>query len=223
MNDTLQETIQRIEAQLDGAIIQRLTLHAAMKIERLWWQGVLGGEPPGGLTPMDFVQRAIEKTLQAAHGAGAGRTWDFGVQPDLLRHLQSVIDSDISHVVEGWENRTFRSEQSVSGTNSDGEAEPILTSFPAGTATPSEICVANEREQAREKVLFEFLDFLADDPQLLKTMELVFDGVRKPAEQAKKLGITSKEMYVVTRRMQRRIDQFKAKRAKLLAEARSHA
>jgi hypothetical protein len=223
MNDEINETLRRIEEQLNEPMIQRLTLHAAMKLERRWWQGVLGGEPPGGLKPMDFVQRAVEKTVQAAEGDKSGRHWNFETQPDLSRHLRSVIDSDISHLVEGWENRTFRSEEFLNGTNSDEDSEPALSLLLAQTANPSELCAANEIEQAREKILFEFFDSLADDPQLQRLMELIFDGVGKSGEQAKKLGLTANEMYVVTRRMQRHIEQFKEKRAKSLAEARSHA
>ena len=222
MSDSSNETIGRIEEQLDGPVIVRLALHAAQKLDRLWWQGVLGGEPPGGVKAVDFVHNAIEKTLRAAQGQENGRNWDYTNQPDLFAHLRSVIDSDISHLVKGWENRNFRSQAALRKTD-DGDEVDIMEITPSEAPTPSQVSTGIEQEREREAVLFGFCDFLADDPQLQKSMELIFDGITKPAEQAERLGLTQKQMYVVTRRMRRRIDEFKLKNAKMIAEVKAHA
>src|SRR6185503_10880340 len=98
-----------------------------------------------------------------------------------------------------------------------------MMAIPISAPTPSENCVAAEVEQARENLLFHFIDFVSDDPQLQKVLELLFDGICKPAEQAKRIGISEKEMYVITKRLSRQIEKFKQKNAKTITEAKGNA
>ena len=221
MNDKSEEALKRIEQQLDDALIERLTLHALHKLERRYWQGVLGGEVPGGDQAMDFVETAIQKTLRAASGAKAGRNWDYEAQPDLFEHLKSVIDSDINHAAESWENRNFRSEAALTITTEDGQKVGMMGLIPTRMPNPGEACSAAEQERAREKVLFAFIDFIADDIELQKVMELLFDGVIKPKNQAERIGISPKQMYVLTQRMSRRTAEFRQKNTKLLSRGRN--
>jgi hypothetical protein len=223
MSDAADEILKRIEEQLDDALIERLVLHADNKMKRLFWQGVLGGSVPGGQTANDFVKQAITKTIKWAQGIEGGRKWIYAEQPDLFLHLKSIVDSELSHAAESWENRNFLSEAAMTKTTEDGQGLNAMMMIPAGVPTPSENCVATEVEEARERVLFQFFDFLSGDAQLQKVMELLFDGITKPAEQAKRLGISDKEMYVVTKRLSRQIDKFKQVNAKAIAEAKANA
>jgi hypothetical protein len=223
MNEKSEEALKRMQQQLDDALIERLAFHALQKLERRYWQGVLGGEVPGGDQAMDFVEKAIQKTLRVTQGENGGRKWDCEVQPDLFQHLKSVIDSDINHAAESWENRNFRSEAALTSTTEDGQKVGLLGLIPASTPNPSDECLAAEQEEARQKVLFAFVDFLADDSEVQKVMELLFDGVVKPKDQAQRLGLSAKQMYVLTQRMSRRIEEFKRKNTILLSEARTHA
>jgi hypothetical protein len=225
MSETTQEKIKQIEKQLDEALIQRLVLYAAQKMAWRYWQGVLGGEPPGGEQAMDFVEQAIKKTMKSAEGIrdlDGYRGWDHNAQPDLYLHLKSVVDSDINHLAKSWENRHFRSEAALKRVTDDGNEIDALTMLPADVPSPSDNCVEAEQEQARENVLFEFYDFVSDDPQLKKVVELLFDGVKK-SELAARLSISPKEMYVVTKRMDRRVKEFKRNKSKIISELQANA
>jgi len=223
MSDAAVERLEKIEEQLDGLLIERLVLHADNKMKALIWQGVLGGSVPGGQTANDFVELAVEKTLKWAQGGEGGRKWNYSEQPDLLLHLKSVVDSDVNHAAESWENRNFLSEARMTKTGPDGQEFNMMMTIAAEFPTPSEACTAAEVELARERLLFQFFDFLADDPQLQKVMELLFDGITKSAEQAGRLGISDTEMYVVKKRLSRQIEKFKQANAKTIAEAKANA
>jgi predicted DNA-binding protein YlxM (UPF0122 family) len=97
-----------------------------------------------------------------------------------------------------------------------------LPKIPTPNVSPDDACAEAELEQAREKILFDFFEFLADDQQLQKVTELLFDGVKK-SELAERLSITPKEMYVVTRRLERRATEFRRKKAKNIHEAKANA
>jgi hypothetical protein len=223
MSDAVSERLKKIEEQLDEALIERLALHADNKMKGLYWQGVLGGSAPGGFTGNDFVKQAVEKTLKWAQGIEGGRTWNYQEQPDLFLHLKSIIDSDLNHAAESWENRKFLSEAAMARTDEDGQEFNAMTTIAAELQTPSEDCINAEVERARERLLFQFFDFLSNDPQLQKVLELLFDGITKSAEQARRLGISDNEMYVVTKRLSRQIEKFKQVNAKTITEARAHA
>lgn len=217
-----EETLKRIEHQLDDGLVERLTLHALQKLERRYWQGVLGGEVPGGDVAMDFVETAVEKTLRSAHGEKGGRKWDYEIQPDLFQHLKSVIDSDINHAAKSWENRHFRSEAALTSETEAGQKIGLFGFIPSDAPNPRDQCLEAEEEEARQKLLFAFIDFLSDDAELQKVLELMFDGIGKPADQARRLGLSPDQMYVLTRRMSRRIEEFRQKNAKPLSEAKLH-
>lgn len=223
MSDAAVERLKKVEEQLDDALIERLALHADNKMKRLIWQGVLGGSVPGGQTAKDFVKLAVTKTLKWAQGDKGGRRWNYAEQPDLFLHLKSIVDSDVNHAAECWENRNFLSEAAMTKTGADGQEFNAMMTIAAELPTPSENCVAAEVELARERLLFQFFDFLADDTQLQKVMECLFDGITKSAEQAKRLSISEKEMYVVTKRLSRQIEKFKQANAKAIAEAKPNA
>jgi hypothetical protein len=224
MSETAQEKLTLIEKQLDEGLIQRLVLHAAQKMARCYWQGVLGGEPPGGEQAMDFVEQAIQKTIKAAEGirdSGGYRDWDHNAQPDLYLHLKSVVDSEINHLAECWENKHFRSAVTLKRATDDGEEIDGMEMLPADAISPDDSCARAERERVRENVLFEFVDFVSDDPQLTKVLELLFADVKK-SDLAARLSISPKEMYVVTKRMDRRRNEFKRKKSKIISEIQTN-
>jgi hypothetical protein len=225
MSETAQEKIKWIENQLDEALIQRLVLYAAQKMARHYWQGVLGGEPPGGEQAMDFVEQAIQKTIKGAEGirdSDGYRDWDHNAQPNLYLHLKSVVDSDINHLAESWENKHFRSAVTLKRVTDDGEEIDGMAMLPADAILPGDSCAQAEQEQARENVLFEFVDFVSDDPQLTKVLELLFADVKK-SDLAARLSLSPKEMYVVTKRMDRRVNEFKRKKSKIISEIQANA
>ena len=91
----------RIEAILRSApwddIHPRLCLIAFRLLRKHVWRGIRGGHVPSGLEAADFVNRAIEKTLDGT------RYWDPSEQ-ELFDHLVDVMRSDISGESKKKEN-----------------------------------------------------------------------------------------------------------------------
>jgi len=55
---------------------------------------------PGGMTPQDIAKKAITKVWDRT------RSWDPEKYPDLLVHLQWIVDSDLSHLFNSKEHLT---------------------------------------------------------------------------------------------------------------------
>jgi hypothetical protein len=220
MSDSTDEAIQLIEQQLDDITIERLVLHAVRKLERLYWQGIQGGPVPGGLEVLDFVNNAIQKTLIAVQCDTGGRRWDPKTQPDLFKHLRSVIDSDISCAVNSWQNRNIRSEATLDGVGLEGGRVQFVDFSPSEAPDPAECCMAAERECLCERVLSAFYDFLADDPGLKRIFDLMHEGVFKAEDQARRLEVSSEAVYNLRKQMGRRFGEFQKQNKALLSEAR---
>jgi hypothetical protein len=220
MSDSTDEAIQLIEQQLDDITIDRLALHAARKLGRHHWQGVRGGPVPGGLEVLDFVYNAIQKTLIAVQCDTGGRKWDPVTQPDLFKHLRSVIDSDISCAVNSWQNRYFRSETTLDGFGPEGGRFRFVDFSPSEAPDPAECCMAAEQECMCERVLRAFYHFLADDPELEKIFDLMREGVFKAEDQARRLEVSSEAIYNLRKQMGRRFIEFQKQNKALLSEAR---
>lgn len=77
-----------------------LTLYAVYKVQRLNWKTSEG--LPRGLLPQDLALGAIQKTLEGlmTDETGKGiRRWNPEKEPELLEFLKSVVDSDVSSLV----------------------------------------------------------------------------------------------------------------------------
>jgi hypothetical protein len=82
---------------------------------------------------------AIEKVLTGA------RVWDEAAQPDLAVFLESVIDSEISHLVGSWEHRHVRPAAALPGASDDGEPAPDpIAGYPSPAAGPLERVMGGE-------------------------------------------------------------------------------
>jgi hypothetical protein len=74
-----------------------LTAHAVYKARRLSWQ-TGKKDLPGGRQPKDLAFDAINLVWTGE------RNWDPAKQPDPLKHLKSIVDSLVSHLVESAEH-----------------------------------------------------------------------------------------------------------------------
>ena len=93
-------------------IIVQLTRYASWHASWYKWKAGNSGELPGGLTPEDIALEAIEKVWSRT------RAWDPEKYPELLIHLQWIVDSDLNHLFNSKEhlttNRIFESEDEES-------------------------------------------------------------------------------------------------------------
>ena len=73
-------------------IVIKLTHYALWRARRYPWKTGCSNHLPGGMTPADIACGAIEKVLSGT------RKWDPDKYPDLLKHLQWIVDSDMEHL-----------------------------------------------------------------------------------------------------------------------------
>ncbi|MEK7476137.1 MAG: hypothetical protein AAB152_10980 [Candidatus Coatesbacteria bacterium] len=194
--DDLRERIERHPWDLT---LPRLLAHARARIRERFWSGVLSGPIPGGIQAEDMVNMAVEKLM------GRQRRWDPVRQPDLEDYLKGVIDSEINHLAEGWENRHVRPEAVFPGA--EGE-KGVLDGIPEEMAGVEERMAERQEHGRAEAFAAGFLASLADEPLLQRVAECIVDGLGKPAEIAARLGIGADEIYRVRKRLQRRLEDY---------------
>jgi len=182
--------------------IPRLDLYAVRKAKRLYWQGIMNGNMPGGKEAQDIVQDTIEDILTGQH------SWNPAIQPDLFAHLRSIVDSKLSHLVENVENRSMRSESALRARNEDTPGITSMAELPDSGLSPFETLIHAEAED----FFWGFYEFLADEPLLQNVIECIDASLNKPADIAVHLGVPPKEMYNVRKRLQRRLNDYRAQR-----------
>jgi RNA polymerase sigma factor (sigma-70 family) len=194
------ETRALLEQHHWETTIPRLVKYALDKTRRLYWQGKLGGDLPGGQQAEDLVEEAIEKVRSGE------RKWNPYDQPDLYEYLRSVIDSLISHLVNSRENRVV-----IRLVPNDDDKDPI-NRFPDRAATPLDRLLQEEREASSERWFWGFHSSLADDPPLQRYIECIYEYPTniKPSAIAEQLGITLAEIYNLKKRLKRRLTKYLA-------------
>jgi hypothetical protein len=203
MAEVSDEVLNLLASHPWGETIPRLARYAFWKMRKLFWQGILGGPAPSGIEPKDLVHISIEKILNG------DRTWDPRSQENLYKHLTSVIDSEISHLIDGWENRHIFREAVLSGRpNSDGKTAEFWDNVSCPNPDPEEILLAKERERLGEHFFWKFYEFIADTPLLQTILECLTEGVEKRAEIAASMGIQVKEFDNLKKQLQRRLKAF---------------
>lgn len=188
--------------------IPRLRRYARERASRLTWAGSHRGPLPGGRQPEDVAHAAIEKVLTGA------RVWDEAAQPDLAVFLESVVDSEISHLVESWEHRHIRPAAALPAASDDGEPAPDpIAGYPSPAAGPLERVMGGEEARGQEAFAAAFIASVADDPVLKRIVECIVADVVKPGEIAARLGIPISEIYNRRKQLQRRLTAFYEQRS----------
>jgi hypothetical protein len=126
----------------------------------------------------ELAQEALRRFLDPNYAG-----WDRSVEPDLLRHLGSIVNGLVSNRVQRAKRR-----QDVTLDNAD---------LVAHENSDSRLVAA---DHVRHLVL-RIRAALEDDPQAERVFELMLDGVDRPAEQATELGIPASDLYKIRRRL----------------------
>lgn len=186
--------------------IPRLVHHASRKMKRLFWQGIFGGTAPGGKEAKDLVMEAIRKVFEG------DRSWTPEDHPDIFLFLKAVIDSDISHLVEGWENRHLFREATLSGKDKrEGERPGFLDTVSCPNPGPEVALLNKEMERFSEKFFWGFYEELDGSPNLQKMLECISEGFFKRTDISEKMGIPVKEFDNIKKQIQRRLKSFQEK------------
>lgn len=203
MTEITDEVLDLLEKHPWDDTIPRLVYYVLKKMKRLYWQGIFGGPAPGGVEAQDVVQKSIEKVFTGR------RSWNPDTHPDLFDYLESVIDSEISHLAEEWENRIFRREEWLPGTAEEKEKDDDpFDRLQSSNPGPEKILLEKEKEKLSEQLFWEFYESLAEHPKLQKILECISEGAIKRSEIAKATEVSTKEFDNLKKQLQRRLRSF---------------
>lgn len=204
--------LDKLNDELTDDLVKRLVAYCDMRAKRRPWYGLLLAEASmaEGHKPVDIVQTAITKTLDATiKGPGKHRrVWDG--RRDLYDHLTSAIDSELSNLGNGWVNARFRRATQMPGVSEEGHSENFFDGVADSTAeTPEEIALADEVEAQADSFVCGAIEILGEDDFLISVVQEILDGARKPAEIAKALGVRVEEIYKARKRLRNRLDDYR--------------
>ena len=199
------EVLERLESADWNNIIVQLTRYASWHASWYKWKTGDPGQLPGGITPQDIAKKAIEKVFSRT------RAWDPEKYPDLLIHLQWIVDSDISHLFESKEHltteRILESEEEGSTELTynniiHGSSEPLNEGFHA--KTPEESLIFREDKEREEKVKKELYALVKGDEDLELLLMCFDEGMDKPKLIATAMGCDVTKVYNLKRKLSRK-------------------
>jgi hypothetical protein len=187
-------------ALTDEVFMERLLSFALRRKRARYWRGIWDGHLPGGKEVADIVQEAIEDVLLGKRG------WDPEKHPDLLDFMRSVVNSKISHLLKGAENRKG---ELAPAENSEDSVDHFDT-LPHGNATTAVIQLQEKEDEARNsELILTFYDFVADDKLLQGIVGCMIEGISKRSEIAAALQTNEQEITNANKRMERRCKEFR--------------
>ena len=139
MDESSNELKDLLKKQLTKELIVRLSYYAEKKIRYLRWQGCRGGPLPAGKVAEDIVSDAILKIYEGK------RTWNPEVKPDLYDCVTSIIDSEVNHLAESFENITVRTEAVFREKTENGvKGSEVIENAPSIHLSPAEETMIEE-------------------------------------------------------------------------------
>jgi DNA-directed RNA polymerase specialized sigma24 family protein len=194
------DVLRRLEEHPWEDTLPRLLYYADSKIRRLRWLGERNGRPPRGAEAGDIVHQAIEKVFDGR------RRWDPLSQPELLRYLLDLVDSEVSNLVTLAENRKTR--RLIATRQSDeGEGLPG-DDFPDTRSNLEETALDEEAQRQGEDFVLALWESLAGETDLQEIVDAIVDDVAKPAEIARRLGVRVDEIYARKKRLRHRLEAY---------------
>ncbi len=163
----------------------RLLLAGTTKIRRMIWMGEFHGQVPGGRTAHDFIHTAVEKLLSGE------RQWNS--DKSAYENLWGVVSSEISNCGTSAENKL---------TSRIEKGEKVIQ-LPTPGPTPE---AATIRQDLRDNLL-RYLR--ARDREAARMAELMFaEDLTGSKELAETMGLTSKEIDTIKKRLNRLIKAY---------------
>jgi hypothetical protein len=199
MSEPSGEVLRLLQEHPWADTVPRLLHYANSKLKRLRWLCEHSGTPPLGTDAKDVVQTVIEKLLDGR------RAWDPTRQPDLVRHIMNIVDSEVNNLATSAENRRT-SRTPLDPANESGE--PVAEDEP----TPEVILLSNEARARGDDYVLGFWSSLETDPELRDVVEAIIDLDDKatPAKIAARLCVPVEDVYGRRKRLQRRLEGYQA-------------
>jgi len=185
--------------------IPRLLYYASHVAKKKRWRSIFDGHLPEGKEVEDIVHHAIEKVFSGE------RKWNPQEQPDLFEYFKSIIDSDLSHLATGLENRMLVGEAEVDGKSAGkGDGNSTWTdSIPSSVPDPEMQNILHEENARGEAFFLDFYEFLAGKPLLQGMIECIDDGIDKKAEMAQRLCVPVNDVYNASKQLKRKLEEFR--------------
>lgn len=180
-------------------LLKRLTLYADWKARKLRWRGLRGGSNqilPGGHGPDSIATETIVSVIEGDRACSAETA------EEMLPFLKSVVDSMISHAVEGPENRVMRAEPEAADDAPSDRWHP--TTFVA--EQPAEIVADAE---AARRFRGQALKIVEKEPRLTALFECLEAEIVGRKELAEYLEVTEDEITNLKKRLARALAPLK--------------
>jgi hypothetical protein len=192
----------------------RLVLHLGRytqrETDRLPWRTGSAVDLPGGETVESIVYQAIEK-------AWAGeRNWNPEQDPDFKKYLMDVIDSLVSHLFTGTDNKMFTTEPAEGSDDRrawEGASRQHERKHERGAdwmarraASPEDLLLEKEEAARRRQGIELLLAESRDDEELTYVIQAMLDGHNKAGEIAKATGIEVRDVYNIMKRLDRKVE-----------------
>jgi len=206
LNEAREALTRMSEDELTDMILQ-LGRYALRESNRLRWRTGDSVELPGGETVDSIVSLALEKTLSG------DRRWNPKSKPNIQEYLMDVIDSLLSHLATGKDNRLFVTASSAaidsveSGRTPSSQGQMGSDWLARSGVSPEEAVSKNEEEKLHERAIELLLASSKDDPILVQVVEAMLLGNDKADRIASATGLNIKEVYNAMKRLDRKAAQ----------------
>jgi len=206
LNEAREALTRMSEDELTDMILQ-LGRYALRESNRLRWRTGDSVELPGGETVDSIVSLALEKTLSG------DRRWNPKLKPNIQEYLMDVIDSLLSHLATGKDNRLFVTASSSidsveSGRTPSSQGHHMESDWLARSGiSPEDTVSKNEEEKLHERAIELLLASSKDDPVLVQVVEAMLLGNDKADRIASATGLNIREVYNAMKRLDRKAAQ----------------
>lgn len=206
MNSRTYDALSRITDDEWGSIARRLA-HYALGVSRsLRWRTQNAEELPGGETVGSVVSKAIEKLYKGE------RDWNPETEPNLEKYLQGVIDSLLNHLATSQENLILTappdsaSYETAIWEHGSPNRDPAADWLVKACDSPEAALIQREKTTIEDYALELLLEECDEDVVLMLVLEAMMDGCDKAAEISAGKGISIKDVYNATKRLDRKLE-----------------
>ena len=220
-----QKYLDTLSFEEQDILLLNLTIYAANKAEGKFWRTGNKEELSEAENTFSIVTLAFERVLEGR------RNWDPKTEPDFYKYMLDVIDSLLSHLAEGKDNKIFINENNRRFAANDKrenvgvlniaeekyalsketkkfeKAEWMVRNQPS----PEDELLAAEVKTFHDKVIKEICKTTADDTEVSAMIEAMEYGYEKSKEIAEYTGIDVDRIYNARKRLNTAVNKVKQK------------
>ncbi len=180
---------------------------AREEIRRRRWRGSRRDVLPEGYGAEDVANQVIGELLCGKSRLPVGFT-----RERVVGELKRLVHQRVRVLHRLKETKLMRSEWQ--GVNSKGEPTSVLVGMDDGRGDAQEAFMEREEEQRREGLKEELDEFLAGEPELQGIFRCLCEGLTSSKEIGLRLGIEEKAVVRGRKKLGRRVEEFRRKRAR---------